>query len=112
MTIEIYSPNLKVNEQLSKAIEKKLVTLSHLGGKISRAEVFLTIDDTLPKVNKVCKIRLDIPGDTFFVHKNGVSFENAVTTAIKIIKRLLKKATEHRNQPDEITSTIEIESGE
>jgi len=111
MTIEIYSPNLQVSEQLTKAIEKKLGALSHLG-KVSRAEVFLTIDDTLSKVNKVCKIRLDIPGDTLFVHKNGVSFENAVTTAIKIIKRLLKKATEHRNQPDEITSTIEIESGE
>lgn len=111
MTIEIYSPNLKVNEQLSKAIEQKLVTISHLGGKVSRAEVFLTIDDTLPKVNKVCKIRLDIPGDTLFVHKNGVSFENAVTTAIKILKRLLEKTTDHRNEPpDEIISKVEIEN--
>lgn len=98
MTIEIYSPNLKVSEQLTKAIEKKLVALSHLG-KVSRAEVFLTIGDILPEENKVCKIRLDIPGDTLFVHKNGVSFENAVTSAIKILKRLLKKTTEHRNEP-------------
>ena len=109
MTIEIYSPNLKISEKLIKGIEKKLVTLSHLGGRVSRAEVFLTIDDTLPKENRVCKIRLDIPGDTLFVHKNGISFENAVTEAIKILKRLLKKTTEHRNEPpDEITSTVKI----
>jgi|SRR4051812_24815090 len=104
MTIEIYSPNLNVSEQFAKAIEKKILALSHLG-KVSRAEVFLTIDHALPKESKVCKIRLDIPGDTLFVHKNGISSENAVTAAVKILKRLLKKTTEHRNEPrDEIIS--------
>lgn len=109
MTIEIYSPNLKVSQKIIDKIEKKLLELSHLGEKISRAEVFLSENKVLPKQNKICKIRLDIFGDTFFVQRKSDSFENAAATAIRVLKRSLKKKQAQRNlPPEEITSTIKI----
>jgi len=110
MTIEIHSPNLQVSEETIQVIEEKILTLSHLGEKISRAEVYLTQDTALPEENKICKIRLTIYGDDLFVRKNASSFEVAATTALKVLKRNLKKKQEqHNTLPDDITSTVEIE---
>ena len=109
MTIEIHSPNLQVSEKTIKAIEKKVLTLSHLGEKVSRAEVYMTEDPALPLENKVCKIKLTIYGDDLFVHKNADSFEKAAFSAIKVLKRSLKKKQEVRNSlPDELTTTVEV----
>lgn len=109
MTIEIHSPNLKVSEKVLDMIKKKVLTLSHLSEKVSRSEIFLTEDHALKNENKVCKIRLDIFGDTIFVHKNASSFENAAMSAVKVLKRRLKKRTEQRNEPpDQITSTVKV----
>jgi len=109
MTIEIHSPNLQVSEKLIKKIDKKALTLSHLGEKISRTEIYLSEDNTLTKENKSCKIRLTIFGDELFVHKYADSFEKAAMSAIRVLKRSLKRKQEVRNQlPDEITSTVKV----
>lgn len=109
MTIEIHSPNLQVNERTIDAIKKKVLNLSHLGEKISRAEIFLTEDAALPREDKICKIRLSIFGDDLFVSKNAESFGNAATAAIRALKKGLKKKQELRNEPpEEVTSTVDI----
>jgi putative sigma-54 modulation protein len=109
MTIEIHSPNLKVSEKVLDVIKKKVLTLSHFSEKVSRAEIFLTEDHSLASENKVCKIRLDIFGDTLFVHKNAGDFEKAAVSAVRILKRRLKKIEEERNEPPEkITSTVKV----
>ena len=109
MTIEIHSPNLQVNERAIDAIKKKVLSLSHLGEKISRAEIFLTEDAALATENKICKIRLSIFGDDLFVSKNADSFVKAATAAIRVLRRGLKKKQEVRNEPpEEITSTVHI----
>jgi len=109
MTIEIHSPNLQVKQGVLTRIEKRLMRLSHLGEKISRAEIFLTEDNTLMKQNKVCKIRLDIFGDTLFVHKHAKSFEIAASDGVKVLRRRLKQKAERNNEtPDEVTTTVEV----
>jgi len=108
MTIEIHSPHLKIKETTLKIIEKKIVALSHLGKHVSRAEIFLAEDPPGVKENKVCKIRLDIIGDTLYVHKNANSFEEAVRDAIKVLKKRLTQKVEHRKEPaDKMVSTAE-----
>jgi ribosome-associated translation inhibitor RaiA len=109
MTIEIHAPNLQVSEKTIDAIEKRVMDLSHLGEKISRAEIFLTEDAALGNVVKICKIRLSIFGDDLFVSKKADSFGRAATAAIRVLKKGLKKKQEVRNEPpEEITSTVDI----
>ena len=109
MTIEIRSPHLKPGKKILAVIEKKVLTLAHLSEKVSRAEIFLETDNPLIRENKVCKIRLDIFGDTIFVHKKAKSFEEAATSAVRVLKKRLKRKKENRNEPpDEITSTVEV----
>ena len=109
MTIEIHSPNLRVSEETIDTIKKEILTLSHLGEKVSRAEVFLSEDIAFPKANKICKISLTIFGDNLFVNKRAGSFEKAAVAAIKALKSNLKKKQEGQNKlPDNITSTVKI----
>jgi len=109
MTIEIHSPNLIVDEKTIDRIKQKVLTLSHVAEKVSRAEIFLTEDTALPKENKTCKIRLSIYGDDLFVQKHADSFEIAAVSAIKVLRKLLKKKTGERNLPsDQVTSTVKV----
>lgn len=109
MTIEIHSPNLQVREKTIENIKEKILSLSHMGEKISRAEVFLTENTALPEKNKNCKVRLSIFGDDLFASKNADSFGVAATSAINVLKRALKKKEKIRNTPpEEITSTVDI----
>ena len=109
MTIEIHSPNLQVNARAIDAIKKKVLTLSHLGEKVSRAEIFLTEEAALGKENKTCKIRLSIFGDDLFVSKNADSFVKPATAAIRVLRRGLKKKQEVRNElPEEVTTTVDV----
>ena len=110
MTIEIHSPNLKVNEKTINTLKKKILSLSHLGEHVSRAEIFLTENNTaIPKENKTCKIRLSIFGDDLFVSKNEDSFGKAASAGIRALKKGLKKKLELRNEPPEqVTSTVDI----
>ena len=109
MTIEIHSPNLQVNEKTINTIKKKVLSLSHLGEHVSRAEIFLTENTAIPKENKTCKIRLSIFGDDLFVSKNADSFGKAATAGLRALKKGLKKKQELRNEPPEqVTSTVDI----
>lgn len=109
MTIEIHSPNLQVNEKTVDAIKKKVLNLSHLGEKISRAEIYLTKEAALAKEDKICKIRLSIFEDDLFVSKNADSFGKAAMAAIRVLKKGLKKKQERRHEPqEEVTSTVNI----
>ena len=107
MTIEIHSPGVQVEKSLVKKIETKLVKLSHISEKISRSEVYLTREKVLSKKDKACKIRLDIFGDTLFVHKHAETFEKAAMDAIKVLKKLLKQKAELHNEPEpDILTTV------
>ncbi len=109
MTIEIHSPNLQISEQLFGVIRKKILALARLGENISRVEIFFAEHMEMPGKNKSCKIRLSIFGDSLFVQKLDNSFEQAALSAIKVLKRNLKKKLQKRNQiPEEVISTVEV----
>lgn len=109
MTIEIHSPPLKVSEKTLDFIKKKVTDLSHAGENISRAEIFLIEENVPGTKTEGCKIRLDIFGDTLFVHQTANTFEKAARSAIKILRGMLKKRFEARGlPPDKITTTVKV----
>ena len=52
MKILIRSPHLKIRQGTLDAIKKKVLSLSHINGKISKAEVFLIEEDSLKKTEE------------------------------------------------------------
>ncbi|MEO8764276.1 MAG: ribosome-associated translation inhibitor RaiA [Ginsengibacter sp.] len=85
MQILIQSPHVTPTEELTKFIKNKIGKLSHFYDRIEAAEVFLKIEKSDSTDDKVCEIRLAIPGNDLFGKKQSDTFEDAVTKVIDVL---------------------------
>ena len=94
MKVFIQSVNFNADSDLIKFVEKKVEGLSKFHDKIIDAEVFLKVQNTSDKENKISKIKINIPGSELVVKKEAKSFEEGVSLGIDSLKRQLKKSKE------------------
>lgn len=91
MKIDIQSPGFTVNQELTGFINEKVEKLSRYYGEIISSEVSLRLDNSDTKENKLCEIRLAIPGNDLLASAQCKTFEEAVSNAVEIIKGQIKR---------------------
>lgn len=91
MKIDIQSPGFTVNLELMGYIHEKVEKLSRYYGEIITCEVSLRLDNSDTKKNKLCEIRLAIPGNDLMANAQCKTFEKAVSNAVEIIKGQIKR---------------------
>ena len=91
MRVNVQTPNFAAKEELLVFVEKKLTKLEHFYDKIVFADVFLKVQKTSEKENKIVEVLLSIPGDDVMVKKEAKSFEEATDEVVKTLERQLKK---------------------
>jgi ribosomal subunit interface protein len=89
MKVIIQSPDIKAQESLLRFVNKKMEKLGRLSDRLQDARVVLKTDKSDSRENKVCEIRLVIPGNDLFTVKQAATFEEAVTKAYEAIKNQL-----------------------
>ena len=89
MKITIQSPGFKADEKLLTFVTKKLQSLDHFNEKIIEGQVCLKIDKLAIPENKVCEIKLVIPGNDLFAAKTSQKFEDAILKVISALKSQL-----------------------
>ncbi|MEN8858114.1 MAG: ribosome-associated translation inhibitor RaiA [Flavobacteriaceae bacterium] len=94
MKVYTQSVNFNASADLLDFIEKKVESLTKFHDKIVDAEVFLKLDNSSEKENKIAEIKINIPGNELVVKKQFKSFEEAVSTGVDTLKRRLKKSKE------------------
>ncbi|MDG1811173.1 MAG: ribosome-associated translation inhibitor RaiA [Polaribacter sp.] len=94
MKVFIQSVNFNADSGLLKFIETKVASLSKFHDKIIDAEVFLKVQNTSDKENKISEVKINIPGSELIVKKETKSFEEGVSTCVDSLKRQLKKSKE------------------
>lgn len=94
MNIKINSVKFSPTEQLSSFVESKVRKLGQYSDNIIGAEVFLKLENTQHMENKIAEIKIDIPGNEFFVKKQAKSFEESTDNAVEALKRKITKAKE------------------
>ncbi len=98
MKVYTQSVNFNADSGLIKFVEKKLGSLVKFHDKIVDAEVFLKVQKTSDKENKITEIKINIPGNELIIKKVTKTFEEGVSMAVDSLKRQLKKSKEkHRN---------------
>jgi putative sigma-54 modulation protein len=98
MKVYTQSVNFNADKSLIEFVEKKVGLLVKFHDKIVDAEVFLKVENTSDKENKVTEIKINIPGSELIVKKITKTFEEGVSSAIDSLKRQLKKSKEkHRD---------------
>ena len=90
---------MKVNlHNVGFTVDQKLVDFikNLFYDKVIDAEVYLKLDNTTAKENKIVEIKINVPGDSFVVKKQFKSFEEGVDSCVNPIERFLKKYKETR----------------
>jgi len=94
MKVITQSVNFTADQKLINFIQKKMDKLDLYFDKIIQADVFLKVENTSSKVNKIFEVRLQVPGDSFVVKKTSKTFEEGVDSAVGSLERQLKKRKE------------------
>ena len=94
MKVYTQSVNFNADKGLLEFVEKKVGSLVKFHDKIVDAEVFLKLENSSDKENKIAEIKINIPGNELVVKKQFRSFEEAVSTGVDTLKRRLKKSKE------------------
>tara|TARA_R110001592_G_scaffold307299_1_gene580480 strand:- start:2030 stop:2329 length:300 start_codon:yes stop_codon:yes gene_type:complete len=94
MDIKIHSIHFDADEKLLDFINQKLGKLSTFFDKIIDAEVFLRLDKSDTKENKLVEIKLNLPGKELFAKKQSKSFEESTDDVVEALRRQIKKHKE------------------
>ena len=94
MKILTQSVNFNIDKDLKVFINERVVTLNKIYDRIILAEIFLKVQKTSEKENKIVEVKLNVPGDDIMVKKTSKTFEEGISLAIDALKRSLKKLKE------------------
>ena len=91
MDIIIKSVNFKTGIMLERFVRDKVGKLFNQCHDIIRANVILREGKIGNPGNKLCKIRLMIPGNDHFVKKSSEVYEKSVLQAVEVLQKILRR---------------------
>lgn len=94
MKVNAQSVNFNADATLIQFVQNRMDKLETFYDKVVSSEVYLKVENTSSKVNKIVEIKLDVPKDRFVVKKQCKSFEEAIDSACSSLERKLKKRKE------------------
>ncbi|RCS28121.1 ribosome-associated translation inhibitor RaiA [Polaribacter sp. WD7] len=98
MKVFTQSVNFNADKELIKFAEDKVSLLSKFHDKIIDAEIFLKVQNTSDKENKITELKINIPGRELIVKRETKTFEEGINAAVDNLKRQLKRSKEkHRD---------------
>ena len=78
MKVNVNAVNFTVDRKLVDFIQQRMDKLEKYYDKIVSSDVFLKVENTSDKENKIVEIKILVPGDDFLVKKQCKTFEEAV----------------------------------
>ncbi len=94
MKVNAQSVNFNADGKLINFIQTRLDKLELFYDKVISSDVYLKVQKTSAKENKIVEIRVNIPKDKFMVKKQCKSFEEAIDSACNSLERKLIKRKE------------------
>ncbi|MEP5254839.1 MULTISPECIES: ribosome hibernation-promoting factor, HPF/YfiA family [Winogradskyella] len=94
MKVNTQSVNFTADTKLIDFIQKRMDKLDLFYDKIIQSDVYLKVQNTSDKENKIFEAKVSVPGDTFVVKKQCKTFEEGADAAIASLERQIKKRKE------------------
>lgn len=88
------SVNFNADKKLIDFIQRRMDKLEQYYDKVIKSDVFLKVENTSDKENKIFEAKLTVPGDSFVVKKVCKTFEEGADSAASSLERQLKKRKE------------------
>ena len=97
MKVSVHAVNFTVDKRLVDFIQQRLDKLEKYYDKVVSADVFLKVEKTSEKENKIVEVKINVPGDEFLVKKQCKTFEEALELSAESLQRMLVKRKEKIN---------------
>jgi putative sigma-54 modulation protein len=94
MRVNINAVHFKADKKLLDFIKEKMDKLIQVYDGVIDSEVFLRLDNTDNRENKIAEIRVNIPGNNLYVKKQSQTFEESTDNAVEALRRQLKRYKE------------------
>ena len=94
MKVNLQSVNFTIDQKLVDFVQNKMDNLEKFHDKVIGADVYLKVQKTAEKENKIAEIKMNIPGDDLIVKKQCKTFEEGVDLAADSLRRQLRKRKE------------------
>lgn len=94
MKVNVHAVNFTVDKKLVDFVQERMDKLEKYYDRVVSSDVFMKVEKTSEKENKIVEIKINVPGDDFLVKKQCKSFEEAVEQSAESLERLLIKRKE------------------
>ncbi|MFA8436945.1 MAG: ribosome hibernation-promoting factor, HPF/YfiA family [Marinifilaceae bacterium] len=94
MYVNIQSVGFTADVKLEDFVRNKIGKLFKVNDHITGVEVFLRLDKSDIRENKVVEVNIDIPGNPIFAKKQSKSFEESVDMVAGVLHRQIVKYKE------------------
>lgn len=94
MKVNTQSVNFTADAKLIDFIQRRMDKLELFYDKIIQSDVYLKVENTSGKDNKIFEAKVSVPGDSFIVKKQCKTFEEGADIAIASLERQIKKRKE------------------
>lgn len=94
MKVNAQSVNFVADAKLIDFVHKRMNKLELFYDKVIGSDVYMKVENTSAKENKIVEIKLLVPRDKIIVKKQCKSFEEAVDSACNSLERQLVKRKE------------------
>ena len=94
MEVQVHAIHFTADQKLIDFIEEKVSKLELFFDNIIACEVYLKLDKSQEKENKISEVKLLIPGKTLIAKKQCKSFEEAPDLATEALRKQVKKHKE------------------
>lgn len=94
MKVNVHAVNFNIDKKLISFADEKVNKLEKYYDKIVSVDLFLKVEQTSEKENKIVEAKILVPGDDFIVKKTCKSFEEGIDLSVEALERLLVKRKE------------------
>ena len=94
MKVNLNAVGFSIDKKLVDFIQIKMDKIERYYDKVVDADVYLKLENTSDKENKIVDIRVNIPGYDIAVNNQARTFEEEVDNCCEAIERLLIKHKE------------------
>ena len=94
MKVNTQAVNFNADQKLIDFIQNRMDKLDLFYDKVIQSDVYLKVENTSDKENKIFEARVNVPGDSFVAKKQCKTFEEGADIAVSSLERQLKRRKE------------------
>jgi ribosome-associated translation inhibitor RaiA len=91
MKMLIQTPDFKASDKLIDFVTENVEKLGAISDRILEAQVVLKKEKSATNDNRICELKLVIPGNDIFASRQGATFESAVMETVDAVKHQIKR---------------------